>query len=101
VTVRVIEYWVTVEGQQVPEMFCLVTDLLDWREYPAAELAALYRWRFLSALGVSAGVGVSSARARAGCRNVAAPAGSVSHRRIGVVNECDGSHICAGLVGRG
>ncbi len=46
VTVRVIEYWVTVEGQQVPEMFCLVTDLLDWREYPAAELAALYKWRW-------------------------------------------------------
>ncbi len=46
VTVRVIEYWVTVDGQDVPEMFCLVTDLLDWREYPAAELAALYRWRW-------------------------------------------------------
>ena len=45
-TVRVIEYWVTVEGQQVPEMFCLITDLLDWREYPAAELAALYKWRW-------------------------------------------------------
>jgi Transposase DDE domain len=46
VTVRVIEYDVTVEGQQVPEMFCLVTDLLDWREYPAPELAALYGWRW-------------------------------------------------------
>jgi hypothetical protein len=46
VTVRVIEYWVTVEGQEVPEMFCLVTDLLDRREYPAADLAALYRWRW-------------------------------------------------------
>jgi hypothetical protein len=46
VTVRVIEYWVTVEGQEVPEMFCLVTDLTDCREYPAAELAALYRWRW-------------------------------------------------------
>jgi hypothetical protein len=46
VTVRVIEYWVTVEGRQVPEMFCLVTDLLDWREYLAAELAALYKWRW-------------------------------------------------------
>jgi hypothetical protein len=46
VTVRAIEYWVTVEGQDVPEMFCLVTDLLDWREYPAPELAALYRWRW-------------------------------------------------------
>jgi hypothetical protein len=46
VTVRVTEYWVTVEGQEVPEMFCLVTDLLDWREYPAADLAALYKWRW-------------------------------------------------------
>jgi hypothetical protein len=26
-------------------MFCLVTDLMDCREYPAADLAALYRWR--------------------------------------------------------
>jgi len=32
VTVRALECWVTVEGQDVPEMFCLVTDLLDWRE---------------------------------------------------------------------
>ena len=46
VAVRVIEYWVTVEGQHVPEMFCLVTDLLDWREYPAADLAGLYKWRW-------------------------------------------------------
>ena len=46
VTVRVIEYWVTVEGQHVPELFCLVTDLMDITEYPAAELAALYRWRW-------------------------------------------------------
>ena len=87
VTVRVIEYWVTVEGQDVPEMFCLVTDLMDITEHPAAELAALYKWRFLSALGASAGVGVSSARAGAGCRNVAAAVGSVSHRRIGVVKR--------------
>jgi Transposase DDE domain len=46
VTVRVIEYWVTVEGQVVPEMFCLVTDLTDITEYPALELAALYKWRW-------------------------------------------------------
>ena len=46
VTVRVIEYDVTVQGQQVPEMFCLVTDLLDWREYPALVLAGLYKWRW-------------------------------------------------------
>ena len=44
--VRVIEYWVTVEGQEVPEMFCLVTDLMDWEDYPAPELAALYRRRW-------------------------------------------------------
>jgi hypothetical protein len=46
VTVRVIEYWVDVEGQAVPEMFCLVTDLMDVAEYPARDLAALYKWRW-------------------------------------------------------
>ena len=46
VTVRVIEYFADVEGQEVPEMFCLVTDLMDWEEYPARELAALYKWRW-------------------------------------------------------
>jgi hypothetical protein len=46
VPVRVIEYWAEVAGQEVPEMFCLVTDLMDWEEYPAPELAALYRWRW-------------------------------------------------------
>jgi hypothetical protein len=46
VAVRVIEYWVTVEGQEVPEMFCLVTDLMDGEDYPAPELAALYKWRW-------------------------------------------------------
>jgi hypothetical protein len=46
ITVRVIEYFVDIEGQEVPEMFCLATDLLDWREYPARELAGLYKWRW-------------------------------------------------------
>ena len=32
VKVRVIEYWADVEGQEVPEMFCLVTDLMDWED---------------------------------------------------------------------
>ncbi len=45
-TVRVIEYFVDVEGQDVPEMFCLVTDLMDYQEYPARELAGLYKWRW-------------------------------------------------------
>jgi hypothetical protein len=46
VAVRVIEYYADVEGQDVPEMFCLVTDLTDITEYPGPELAALYRWRW-------------------------------------------------------
>ena len=46
VTVRVIEYFIDVEGQDVPEMFCLVTDLADIQEYPAGELAGLYKWRW-------------------------------------------------------
>ena len=44
--VRVIEYYAEVEGQEVPEMFCLVTDLTDVVEYPALELAGLYKWRW-------------------------------------------------------
>ena len=46
VTVRVIEYFIDVEGQVVPEMFCLVTDLMDIKEHPAIELAGLYKWRW-------------------------------------------------------
>ena len=45
-TVRVIEYYADVEGQDVPEMFCLVTDLMDITEYPGPELAGLYKWRW-------------------------------------------------------
>ena len=67
VEVRVIEYWVTVEGQEVPEMFCLVTDLMDWEEYPGPGLAALYaavgRVRDRAARGEGA-----AARRRAGYR---------------------------------
>jgi hypothetical protein len=44
--VRVIEYYADVEGQEVPEMFCLITDLPDWQEYPAIGLARLYKWRW-------------------------------------------------------
>ena len=46
VAVRVIEYCAEVGGQDVPEMFCLVTDLTDIADYPGPELAALYRWRW-------------------------------------------------------
>jgi hypothetical protein len=40
IRMRVIEYYVEVEGQDVREMFCLATDLDDWHAYPAAVLAA-------------------------------------------------------------
>ena len=46
VRVRVIEYWVEVEGQDVPELFCLITDLTDHQAYPAGGLAAAYKWRW-------------------------------------------------------
>ena len=45
VRVRVIEYYADVEGQDVPEIFCLVTDLASIEEHPAPLLAALYKWR--------------------------------------------------------
>jgi hypothetical protein len=46
ITVRVIEYDADIEGQDVKEMFCLVTDLLDWQEHPALELSGLCKWRW-------------------------------------------------------
>jgi len=45
IRMRVIEYHVEVEGQEVPEMFCLITDLHDWQAYPAGMLAAACKWR--------------------------------------------------------
>jgi hypothetical protein len=46
VTMRVIEYLVTLDGQTTPELFCLVTDLLDHTTHPAHQLAAAYKWRW-------------------------------------------------------
>lgn len=45
-TVRVIEYHVTLDGATTPELFCLITDLLDHEVHPAHLLAAAYRWRW-------------------------------------------------------
>ena len=46
-TVRVIEYHVTVAGRDSPELFCLISDLLDHDAYPAQMLAAAYHWRWI------------------------------------------------------
>ena len=43
---RVIEYHITLDGQTTPELFCLVTDLLDHTTHPAQLLADAYRWRW-------------------------------------------------------
>jgi hypothetical protein len=46
-TVRVIEYTVTVAGRDAPELFCLITDLHDHQAYPAEALAGAYHWRWI------------------------------------------------------
>ena len=46
-TVRVIEYTVSVAGEDAPELFALITDLLDDDAYPAQVLAAAYHWRWI------------------------------------------------------
>ena len=46
-TVRVIEYHVTVAGRDAPELFCLITDLLDHDVHPARLLAQAYHWRWI------------------------------------------------------
>jgi hypothetical protein len=45
-TVRVIEYTVTVAGRDAPELFCLITDLYDHEAYPAQILAGACHWRW-------------------------------------------------------
>jgi len=46
-TVRVIEYTVTMAGRDAPELFCLITDLHDHETYPAQTLARAYHWRWV------------------------------------------------------
>ena len=46
-TVRVIEYTISVAGQDAPELFALITDLLEDATYPARVLAAAYHWRWI------------------------------------------------------
>jgi hypothetical protein len=46
-TVRVIEYTVTIAGRDTPELFCLITDLDDHDAYPARVLAQAYHWRWI------------------------------------------------------
>jgi hypothetical protein len=46
-TVRVIEYWVSIAGADAPELFCLITDLHDHLAYPARVLAEAYHWRWI------------------------------------------------------
>ena len=45
-TVRVIEYHISLDGQTTPELFCLITDLLDHTTHPAHLLADASRWRW-------------------------------------------------------
>ncbi len=46
-TVRVIEYTITVAGRDAPELFCLITDLHDHQAHPAQALARVYHWRWI------------------------------------------------------
>jgi hypothetical protein len=46
-TVRVIEYTISVAGRDAPELFALISDLTDHAAYPAEVLAAAYHWRWI------------------------------------------------------
>jgi hypothetical protein len=46
VTMRVVEYHISIDGAITPELFCLVTDLLDHHIHPADLLGQAYRWRW-------------------------------------------------------
>jgi hypothetical protein len=56
ITVRVIEFWLTVtaqDGTVRTERYRLITTLADWRACPAAELAAAYAWRWAVETGLA------------------------------------------------
>jgi hypothetical protein len=46
-SVRVVEYWVSIADADAPELFCLITDLHDHHAYPARVLASAYHWRWI------------------------------------------------------
>jgi hypothetical protein len=46
-TVRVVEYWVSLAEQDTRELFCLITDLHDHLAYPAQVLATTYHQRWI------------------------------------------------------
>src|SRR6266542_2506844 len=46
-TVRVVEYTVSIAGTDTDELFCLITDLHDDAAYPAEVLDAAYHWRWI------------------------------------------------------
>jgi hypothetical protein len=49
ITVRVIEFWLTITGEDGAartERYRLITTVLDHHRYPAADLAAVYAWRW-------------------------------------------------------
>jgi hypothetical protein len=49
ITVRVIEFWLTItaeDGTVRTERYRLITTVLDHHRYPAADLAAVYAWRW-------------------------------------------------------
>ena len=64
-TVRVIEYTVTVAGRDTPELFCLITDLHDHDAYPARVLAQAYHWRWIGSESGAEGSQVRHQRRRA------------------------------------
>jgi hypothetical protein len=49
--VRVVEYLISIAGTDAPELFCLITDLLDPAAYPAKVLADAYHWRWIGCRG--------------------------------------------------
>lgn len=45
-TMRVVEYTISIAGTDTPELFCLITDLREDTTYPAQVLAETYHWRW-------------------------------------------------------
>ena len=84
---RVIGYHVTVAGQDVPEMFCLITDLHDCATYPAAQFAGAYAWRWT-------GSGTALKEAKSAIASAGRSAGPVRSKAPELIDQEHAAWIC-------
>jgi hypothetical protein len=95
-TVRVIEYWVSIAAQDTRKLFCLITDLHEHLAYPAQALADAYHQQWIGSQNLPQGSQIHHHRRRTLHRRDAAlnlpQAGSPGTRSLSHRHRTDPSH---------